>query len=166
MQCTLYSSERDPAQDEKRPSIMTRSIRYRGSSPQHPYAVGHENSCPTAAASPPDITVVVLRLRGCCLFAALVISGFYWYTADGQILDAHQDKKGALAISPPIVLLAGKHGTKPGPLPPHHRPALSRVRDPTDPGQSGIIPFLCSLPIKSTYHHIHRKGACVLSVYF
>ena len=23
---------------------------------QHPYAVGHENSCPTAAASPPDIT--------------------------------------------------------------------------------------------------------------
>ena len=110
MQCTLYSSERDPAQDEKRPSIMTRSIRYRGSSPQHPYAVGHENSCPTAAASPPDITVVVLRLRGCCLFAALVISGFYWYTADGQILHAHQDKKGALAISPPIVLLAGKHG--------------------------------------------------------
>ena len=40
----------------------------------------------------------------------LMISGFYWYTADGQILDAHQDKKGALAISPPIVLLAGKHG--------------------------------------------------------
>ena len=39
-----------------------------------------------------------------------MISGFYWYTADGQILDAHQDKKGALAISPPIVLLAGKHG--------------------------------------------------------
>jgi hypothetical protein len=40
----------------------------------------------------------------------LMISGFYWYTADGQFLDAHQDKKGALAISPPIVLLAGKHG--------------------------------------------------------
>jgi hypothetical protein len=28
--------------------------------------------------------------------------------AGGQIL--HQDKKEALAISPPIVLLAGKHG--------------------------------------------------------
>jgi hypothetical protein len=45
-----------------------------------------------------------------CIVSCLMISGFYWYTADGQILDAHQDKKGALAISPPIVLLAGKHG--------------------------------------------------------
>jgi hypothetical protein len=34
----------------------------------------------------------------------LMISGFYWYTAGGQILDAHQDKKGALAISPTIVI--------------------------------------------------------------
>jgi len=25
-----------------------------------------------------------------------MISGFYWYTADSQILDAHQGKKGAL----------------------------------------------------------------------
>ena len=40
-----------------------------------------------------------------------MISGFYWYTSGGQILDAHQDKKGALAISPTIVILpAGKHG--------------------------------------------------------
>ena len=47
---------------------------------------------------------------GRALALELMISGFYWYTADGQILDAHQDKKGVLAISPPIVLLAGKHG--------------------------------------------------------
>ena len=40
----------------------------------------------------------------------LMISGFYWYTADGQILDAHQDKKGALSISPTILVLPGKHG--------------------------------------------------------
>jgi hypothetical protein len=39
-----------------------------------------------------------------------MISGFYWYTADGQILDAHQDKKGALSISPTILVLPGKHG--------------------------------------------------------
>jgi len=40
----------------------------------------------------------------------MMISGFYWYTADGQILDAHQDKKGALSISPTILVLPGKHG--------------------------------------------------------
>ena len=31
-------------------------------------------------------------------------------TAEGQFLSAHQDKKGALAIFPTIVILTGKHG--------------------------------------------------------